>query len=42
MADKHGAHKTSEAYVVSLCEDFCKSPVAPVGYMISQKLNMSV
>jgi hypothetical protein len=41
MADKHGAHQTGEAYVVSLCEDFCKSPTALVGYMISQKLDMS-
>lgn len=41
MADKHGAHQTDEAYVVSLCEDYCKSPSAPVGYMISQKLDMS-
>lgn len=41
MADKHGAHQTSDAYVVSLCEDFCKSPSSPVGYMISQKLDMS-
>jgi len=41
MADQHGAHRTSEAYVVSMCEDFCKSPSAPVGYMISQKLDMS-
>ena len=41
MADKHGAHQTDEAYVVSLCEDYCKSPSSPVGYMISQKLGMS-
>ncbi len=41
MANKHGAHQTGEAYVVSLCEDYCKSPSAPVGYMISQKLDMS-
>lgn len=41
MADKHGAHQTGEAYVVSLSEDFCKSPDKPVGYMISQKLDMS-
>ena len=37
----HGAHQTIDAYVVSLVEDFCKSPIAPVGYMISQKLQYS-
>lgn len=41
MSEQHGAHQTGEAHVVSLCEDFCKSPVAPVGYMISQKLSVS-
>ena len=41
MAPEHGAHQTDDAYVVSLCEDFCKSPVAPVGYMISQRLSVS-
>lgn len=41
MGDKHGAHQTDEAYVVSLCEDYCRSPTALVGYMISQTLNMS-
>lgn len=37
----HGAHQTVDAYVVSLVEDFCKSPIAPVGYMICQKLQYS-
>lgn len=41
MAVKHGAHKTGRAYVVSVVEDFCKSPTAPVGYMISQVLDVS-
>jgi hypothetical protein len=41
MAPKHGAHKTTKAYVVSVVEDFCKSPTAPVGYMISQVLEVS-
>ena len=41
MADQHGADQTGEAYVVSLCEDFCKSPTAPVGCVISHKLDMS-
>lgn len=42
MADKHGAHQTSLVRVVSLVEDFCKTPVAPVGYMISQTLDVSI
>ncbi len=42
MADKHGAHQTGEAWVVSLTEDFCKSPTVPVGYTIAQKLDQSV
>ncbi len=42
MADNHGAHQTGEAWVVSLVEDFCKSPVAPVGYMIAGQLAASI
>ncbi len=38
---RHGTHQTSEAFVVCLVEDFCKSPSAPVGYMVSQKLMVS-
>lgn len=42
MAEQHGAHQTAEAWVISLTEDFCKSPTAPVGYMIAQKLSESI
>jgi hypothetical protein len=41
LADHHAAHQTSEAYVVSVCEDFCKTPTAPVGYMLYQQLAVS-
>lgn len=41
LANLHGGHKTSAAYVVSMTEDFCKSPTIPVGYMISQVLDVS-
>ena len=41
MADKHGAHQTNDAWVISKTEDFCKSPSALAGYMISQTLAVS-
>lgn len=42
MADKHGAHQTTKAYITSLTDDFCKSPTAPVGYMIWQTLDPTI
>ncbi len=42
MAENHGAHQTCEARVVSMTEDYCKSPGAPVGYMIWQTLDVSI
>jgi hypothetical protein len=42
MADKHGAHQTGLAYITSVTEDYCKSPTAPVGYMLTQFLDQTV
>ena len=42
MSDEHGAHKTDKAWVISTTEDFCKSPIAPTGYMICQQLTESL
>lgn len=41
MAPPHIAHQTTEAAVVSICENFCRSPSAVAAYMLVQKLNHS-
>ena len=41
MADLHCAHQTEEAYVISICENYCKSPVALAGYVLVQRLTYS-
>jgi hypothetical protein len=42
MAEGHAGHQTSNAYVISMTEDFCKSPSTPAAYTILQTIDVSM